>query len=137
MKLVFADTVYWIAIFLPGDPWANAAAAVSLEDARLITTEEVLAEFLTGVSAHGERTRRLACDSAREILGDPDIEVVAQSHESFLGGLALYEKRPDKQYSLTDCISMNVMKRQGIREVLTQDRHFEQEGLIRLLKARS
>ena len=136
MKLVFADAVYWIAIFLTGDAWAEAAAAASLEDARLVTTEEVLAEFLTGVSAYGERTRRLACGLVREILSDPEIEVVAQSHESFLGGLALYEKRPDKQYSLTDCISMNVMKREEIREVLTQDRHFEQEGFVRLLKAR-
>jgi len=67
--------------------------------ALLITTEEVLAEFLTAVSAHGDRTRRLACRLVREILNDPDIEVVSQSHESFLAGLALYERRPDKQYS--------------------------------------
>jgi hypothetical protein len=26
---VFADTLYWIAIFLPGDPWASIARAGS------------------------------------------------------------------------------------------------------------
>lgn len=133
MTAVFADTLYWIAIFLPDDPWAKAAISVDLSEVRLVTTEEVIAEFLTGVSSYGEQTRLLACKFVREILDDFDIEVVAQSHESFLGGLALYERRPDKQYSLTDCISMNVMKRKGISEVLTNDRHFSQEGFVRLL----
>ena len=32
------------------------------------------------------------------------------------------------QYSLTDCSSMNVMDAEGIRDVLTHDRHFRQEG---------
>jgi predicted nucleic acid-binding protein len=69
----------------------------------------------------------------REILNDSGVEVVAQSHESFLAGLALYERRPDKQYSLVDCISMNVMRKRRIREILTNDRHFVQEGFVRLL----
>jgi uncharacterized protein len=99
----------------------------------LVTTEEVLTEFLAAVSSHGDHTRRLACRLVREILGDPRIQVAAQSHESFLAGLALYERRPDKEYSLTDCISMNVMRHRGIQDVLTNDRHFAQEGFKRLL----
>jgi predicted nucleic acid-binding protein len=99
----------------------------------LVTTEEVLSEFLAAVSAHGDHARRLACQLVRAILADPAIEVAAQSHESFLAGLALYERRPDKEYSLTDCISMNVMRRRRIQEVLTNDRHFAQEGFKRLL----
>jgi predicted nucleic acid-binding protein len=78
----------------------------------------------------------LACLLVHEILTDPAIEVVAQSHESFLAGLELYKRRPDKDYSLTDCISMNVMRRKVIREILTNDRHFSQEGFVRLLDKR-
>ena len=133
MRQVFADTVYWLAIFVPGDAWAEAARAADCSDALLITTEEVLTEFLAAVSAHGDHTRRLACRLVREILRNPEIEVAAQSHESFLAGLALYERRPDKEYSLADCISMNVMRQRGIQEVLTNDRHFAQEGFNRLL----
>ena len=69
---------------------------------------------------------------ARHILTNPNITVLPQTHESFLEGLALYEQRPDKHYSLTDCISMNVMRQHRLTEVLTHDRHFEQEG-FRLL----
>ncbi len=133
MNLVFADTLYWIALFVPGDSWSQIAAAVDLTGVTLVTTEEVLGEFLTAVSSYGERTRHFACMAVREILADPDIEVVAQSHESFLAGLALYERRPDKQYSFADCISMNVMRQRRIQRVLTNDRHFAQEGFVRLL----
>lgn len=94
MRRVFADTLYWLAIFLPGDAWADAARSSDVSEALLITTEEVLTEFLTAVSAHGDRTRRLACRLVREILNDSEIEVISQSHESFLAGLALYERRP-------------------------------------------
>jgi len=72
----------------------------------------------------------------REILDDPGIEVVVQSHESFLAGLALYERRPDKEYSLADCISMNVMRQKQIQGILTHDRHVSQEGFGRLLDRR-
>jgi predicted nucleic acid-binding protein len=133
VKRIFADTVYWLAIFLPADTWAEAARSADCADAVLVTTEEVLSEFLAAVSSRGDRTRRLACRLVREILNDSGIEVIAQSHESFFAGLALYERRPDKQYSLADCISMNVMRQQRINEVLTNDRHFEQEGFRRLL----
>ncbi len=113
-----------------------AAHAVNLSDISLVTTEEVLSEFLTAVCAHGDHIRSLACRGVRKILDDRRIEVVVQSHESFLAGLALYERRPDKQYSLTDCISMNVMRQKRIREVLTHNRHFAQEGFVRLLDRR-
>ena len=134
---VFADTLYWLAIFIPADEWAPAARSLNLSDTSLVTTEEVLSEFLTAVSGHGDHTRRLACQLVREILSDPRIDVVAQSHESFLAGLALYERRPDKQYSLVDCISMNVMRQRQIRDILTHDRHFSQEGFVRLLDSRT
>jgi uncharacterized protein len=136
VKRVFADTLFWIAIFLPDDPWCRAAKAVDFSNARLVTSEEVLSEFLTAVSAHGDHIRRLACQLVREILNDAGIEVVAQSHDSFLAGLTLYERRPDKEYSLADCISMNIMRQKRIQEILTHDRHFSQEGFVTLLNSR-
>jgi predicted nucleic acid-binding protein len=38
--------------------------------------------------------------------------------------LRLYEALPDKGYSLTDCISMEAMRRDGITDILTRDSHF-------------
>ena len=62
------------------------------------------------------------------LIENPALLVIPQSRESFLAGLELYRARPDKGYSLTDCISMHTMRQHGITEVLTNDRHFEQEG---------
>ncbi|HXR25437.1 MAG TPA: hypothetical protein VN742_08760, partial [Candidatus Binataceae bacterium] len=119
------------------DEWAEAARVVDVSNAALVTTEEVLSEFLAAICAHGDHARRLACRAVREIFNDPGVEVIAQSHESFLAGLALYERRPDKEYSLVDCISMNVMRQNQVQEILTNDRHFSQEGFVRLLERRT
>lgn len=56
-----------------------------------------------------------------------------RSRESFLAGLGLYEERSDKGYALVDCISMITMRRLGITGILTNDRHFTQEGFTVLL----
>jgi predicted nucleic acid-binding protein len=46
----------------------------------------------------------------------------------------LFEQRRDKDWSLTDCLSFVSMRDEGITEVLTGDKHFEQAGFTALLK---
>ena len=135
MRLVFADTYYWIALLNNRDQGHSAAKAIvrTLGQATLITTHEVLTEVLTYFCEDGRYVRQTAAAFVRNILNDPDITVYPQSDQSFLNGLAFYEARPDKGYSLTDCISMKAMRDNGISEVLTNDDHFTQEGFIRLL----
>jgi len=60
--------------------------------------------------------------------------VVPASTELVKAGLDHYRRRPDKDWSLTDCISFVVMQREGITEALTADHHFEQAGFVALLK---
>ena len=50
--------------------------------------------------------------------------------ELFIRGLYLYEQRPDKEYSLVDCMSMTLMRERGITHVLTNDHHLRQEGFV-------
>jgi predicted nucleic acid-binding protein len=54
---------------------------------------------------------------------------------ALLLGAELFSARPDKGYSLIDCISMQTMYREGLTDVLTNDRHFEQEGFRALFRA--
>jgi len=49
-------------------------------------------------------------------------------------GLALFDSRRDKAWSLTDCISFVIMWRDGLDEALTSDHHFEQAGFRALLR---
>ena len=62
------------------------------------------------------------------------MEVIPQTPTSFASGFELYARRLDKEYSLTDCISMQTMRERGITEVLTHDHHFAQEGFIVLIR---
>ena len=68
------------------------------------------------------------------MLIDPGVRIIPQSHDSFIAGFELYRARPDKGYSLTDYISMQTMRKEGLTEVLTNDRHFEQEGFRALFR---
>ena len=136
MKSVFADSLYWIAIARPRDPWSAAArkAKAELGDARIITTDEVLSEFLTALCGGCPKLRQQAASIVREIISNPMVKVIPQSRDSFLGGLKFYELRGDKEYSLIDCISMNAMRSESIDEILTNDHHFEQEGFALLIR---
>lgn len=135
MKMVFADTFYWIASINPGDDWYGKARGITktLSQTHIVTTDEVLIEVLTFFSTYGTSMRQRAVQLVRGVMSNPTMEVIQQTRESFLSGVALYESRPDKEYSLTDCISMNTMRQLGITEVLTHDRHFTQEGFVILL----
>ena len=98
-----------------------------------MTTDYVLVEFLTSLSGSGARIRQQAALSVEDMLADERLAVLPESRETFLEGLSLFKDRLDKGYSMTDCISMNVCKSFGISEVLTNDRHFEQEGFTVLI----
>lgn len=135
MRRVFADTVYWVALAHRKDQWHALAVQASqrIGSVRLVTTDEVLTEFLNHFSAYGRTIRVQTAATIRGLLNDPSVLVVPQSRQTFLDGLALYDARQDKGYGLTDCISMAAMRREGIGEVLTRDEHFVQEGFIKLL----
>jgi len=131
MQRVFADTFYWIALLYRRDPWHDRVSALSatlLEDDIVLTTDAVLTELLTALSAAGPYVRQEAVTLVEGLLADANVRVVAGTRALFLEGLALYRARPDKAYSLTDCLSMQVMRREGLTNVRTNDRHFTQEG---------
>ena len=132
MKTVFADAWYWIALANPRDQWHERAKAMGpkLGPAHLITTDEVLVEVLAFFSEYGADMRKTAVRLVRAVLANPNVTVTPQTRDSFLRGIRLYEQRLDKEFSLTDCISMETMKDHNLYEVLTHDHHFTQEGFV-------
>jgi uncharacterized protein len=97
-----------------------------------LTHGYVLAELVALAMARGPpRSATLAFLMA--LLDHPEVEVVWIGESLHRGAVRLLEARPDKQYSLCDAVSFILMRERGIREALTTDRHFEQEGFDRLL----
>jgi len=130
MRRLFADAFYWIALLHAGDQWHNRVVQFTetLEAHRLYTTDAVFDEYLATYSAGGAYFRQEAAATVRRLLTSPQVTVIAQTRALFLDGLTLYESRADKAYSPTDRMSMHVMRREGLTEVLTNDHHFTQEG---------
>jgi predicted nucleic acid-binding protein len=129
-RVLFADTFYWVALLNPRDAFHAAVLSLSrtLAGARVVTTDEVFTEALNYWSGAGPYWRGLALAQVRDLRNDPAIDVLPQTRADFDAALALYEARPDKEYSLTDCRSMLAMRGLGVTEVLTNDHHFTQEG---------
>lgn len=136
MRKVFADALYWIATVKPNDPYEPAAreARQALGPCLIVTTDEVLGEFVTALAKSGPMLREKAARIVNELLDSASVQVAAQSRESFLRALDRFSNRPDKEYSLADCSSMNVMDAEGIQDVLTNDHHFQQEGYNVLIR---
>jgi predicted nucleic acid-binding protein len=136
MKALFADKFYWIALADVSDSSHRRALTITAENAHspIVTTNEVLTEYLTFFATAPEPFRRGAAEGVERLLANSVIRVIPQSRESFRAGLQLYRARPDKGYSLVDCISMQTMRKEGLTDVLTNDRHFEQEGFRALFR---
>jgi uncharacterized protein len=69
-----------------------------------------------------------------QLRADSGLTIVEASHDLFDRGNKLFSDRPDKSWSLTDCISFVVMDEHGISTALTADHHFEQAGYTSVLK---
>src|SRR5439155_19292118 len=108
------------------------AAAFDLRGRSLVTTRFVLIEIADAFARAADRQR--AIDLIDALEGDPQVRIVPADETLVREGYDFYCERPDKDWSLTDCISFVVMQREGITEALTGDRHFEQAGFVALLK---
>lgn len=132
MISAFADTSFYIASMNLKDAWhESAAAAASNWRGRIVTTEYVLVEV--GNHFCHPAGRLVFLEFAEIIQTDRKADVVPASSELLKAGLKLFGDRPDKNWSLTDCISFAVMETRGISDALSFDHHFEQAGFRLLL----
>jgi len=128
----FADSSFLIALLSEKDVLHREADAfLAGLYYPLITTEWVLAEVVDALSQPQVRSR---LRPFYDFLTDhPLVTIIWATHSQFEKGLDLFDARRDKSWSLTDCISFEVMKEQGLSEALTCDHHFEQAGFKALL----
>ncbi len=128
----FVDSFYFIALLNPKDEHhARVMEATRRFAGPHVTTSLVLTEVADALC--GSPLRPLTHRMLVQVHDDSNIDVVTPDHALFRSGIALYGARPDKSWSLTDCISFVVMSERGITEALTGDHHFEQAGFRALL----
>jgi len=129
---VFADTYFFLAALNARDPdHARSLDYFARDEIELITTTLVLSEVASTFSPRATRGRFVQL--YRELRADATIAIVAVDPNLFERGIELYTARADKDWSLVDCVSFEVMRDMGIAEALTGDHHFSQAGFTILL----
>lgn len=131
----FVDTVCWIALLNQDDQLHESAdreyKLLMKSRYHLVTTTSILNETANALSA--PRFRLAVVEFYRRLQMSGRIEIIFVDPPLWARGWQLYKRRADKAWSLTDCISIVVMQEQGLTDVLTSDRHFQQAGFRALL----
>ena len=124
MTEYFADTYYYLAVLNPADAAHRQACSLGSRIlGRVVTTVWVVQEIADGLSH--PPSRAIALRFLTYLDNDPLTTLIEPDRELWREGVTLYRSRPDKAWSLTDCISFVVMQQRGIKEALTADHHFE------------
>jgi predicted nucleic acid-binding protein len=134
MTSLFLDTSYLIAVENAHDQHHQAASAhwASLlkSQRRLVTSSYVLVEVVTLLN--NRRSHSKAVELGNNLLSSRIFNVVHVNEELFYEAWRYFQKYKDKRYSLADCVSFVLMKKLGITEALTFDKHFVQAGFGKL-----
>lgn len=134
--MTFLDTSYLVAVAMPRDNLHRAAKRwAEVLPGEFATTEYVLIELVNRLSS-SRQSRQRAHVLLASIQADRRTRVFPANSDWMRRGIMLHAQRPDKSWSLTDCISFEVMKHLDILEALTEDHHFEQAGFRALLRER-
>ncbi|MGE0769934.1 MAG: type II toxin-antitoxin system VapC family toxin [Hyphomicrobiaceae bacterium] len=132
MTPLFADTSFYAACLIPRDSHHTKALALAASNRlTIVTTEFVFVELANLFSKLARRTA--AVRLINQVRSDSDTLIAPATSELLARGFELFEKRIDKEWSLTDCISFVVMEEHGVSEALTSDSDFEQAGFRALL----
>src|SRR5438552_2258121 len=113
MTEVFLDTSFLLALVWPHDELhVRAVMWHYVSPAPFIISEFVLLEIADGLAARG--LMATAVEVIEGLRRGPRTEIVPASAEWIARGYDLFKQRQDKSWSLTDCISFEIMRERGI-----------------------
>ncbi len=140
--VVFWDTSAFVALGNRDDDLHPLAVAISedlaRQKARILTTDAVLVEVVNSFSKVPLRPfAQTIVDAVQQSARAGVASVVHVDEDLWRRGLGLFTQRPDKEWSLTDCISIVVMQERRVLRAFTSDHHFEQAGFVGLMAGAS
>jgi uncharacterized protein len=127
------DTSGLLCLHYKTEPLHTEACIAYRKAALRLTHSYVIAEYVALATAR-RFSRVPILNFVTDLVDNPDIETVWVDESLHRAAVDLLVERQDKTYSLCDAVSFVLMHQRGITEALSTDRHFEQEGLIRLLR---
>ena len=141
MNKLFVDTSGWANLFIPTEIYHKAASQYFQEAYRqnqeIVTSNYVIAELVSLLNVRLKASRSQQFTYIDTIKTSEKVMLIYLDQRIDTLAWNLCKSRPDKAWSLVDCTSFIIMQQLGIQVALTTDSHFEQAGLIRLLKPSS
>jgi uncharacterized protein len=134
MKSVFIDTSFVIAMFTPEDKHHKQAVEIArdlFDYQKIWITDAVLYEI---GNSFVKSNKKIVAEFIQDCYNTDQIEVVKTDELLLLRALERYATYLDKDWSLTDCISFEVMKEYGIDKAYSSDHHFGQAGFQYMLR---
>lgn len=125
---VYVDTSALLALLLRDDrrhrQARRAFLALSEDEAPLVTSSYVLVE------TYALLQRRVGLDAVSTLREQvaPLLDVTWVGRPLHEAGLDRLARAGRKKLSLVDCVSFELMRRQGIQRAFAYDRHFRGEG---------
>jgi uncharacterized protein len=130
VSAVFADTFFFLALLNHDDPVHERAQAEAKLNRPIVTTDFILLELGNACARAEDHADFLSLVDG--LRATPRISIVPLTSNLLHRGIELMRNRPDKDWSLTDCISFVVMTELELKDALTRDRHFQQAGFTAL-----
>jgi hypothetical protein len=128
MTPVFLDTVGLLAIWDVDDQWHDAAedafGQIASTRQPVVTTTFILLEC--GNAAARRTYREDVCILRRTL--ELRNEVMVPTEVDWASAWDAYQRVDVGRAGIVDCISFAVMRRLGIRQAFTNDRHFQEAG---------
>jgi len=133
-RKIFVDTSYVLALFNTSDEFhlkAKELKYLTSHPNTIVTTEAILLEIGNALSK--QNLRQKCSTFIKGLYETPNIKIVPLTTALIKKGLEFFDKRHDKEWGLTDCISFVVMKDYDIKYALSADDHFTQAGFKAIL----
>ncbi|OLE53092.1 MAG: VapC toxin family PIN domain ribonuclease [Acidobacteria bacterium 13_1_20CM_3_53_8] len=138
MRYFFADTSGWGNLINAREPFHARAAQLYRERRAqgytVLTSSYILSELISLMTSPLRIPRATTINFIDSLKTSAYVEVVHVDETLDMAAWQLLKQRPDKLWSLVDCVSFVLMQQRGIDEALTTDHNFEQAGFTRLLK---
>jgi len=127
--MIFVDTGAWFAALVPDDADHRAAAEFTRANKEpLVTTDFVLDELLTLLKTRGHLAR--AESFIKRVLEGKAARLERIGEDDFNRAWLVFRRQREEPWSFTDCASLVLMQRLGIKTAFAFDNHFRQFGTV-------